>query len=89
MGSETAFEEDCKSFELALPELLKEHHGKWVIWRNGKVFAMRDTCDEAYQLARETFGLIPVVVACVAHEHEHSMKLGLSWKTATNRAEEN
>lgn len=71
------FRADCAAFRATIPSLLEEHHGKWVVFRNGKIVSMHDDVDDAYRTARERYGLTPVVVAVIAEEHEHHLRLGL------------
>ena len=44
-------------FRAALPELLKDHAGKWVVFRDGQVVSVHDDEEAAYRAGREAFGL--------------------------------
>jgi hypothetical protein len=43
-------------FRQALPELLKAHAGKWVVFRDGEVQSVHDSEEEAYRAGLEKFG---------------------------------
>jgi hypothetical protein len=43
-------------FREALPELLKTHRGKWVVFRDGEVKSVHDTEEEAYTAGLAAFG---------------------------------
>lgn len=43
-------------FREALPELLKTHGGKWVVFRDGEVKSVHESEEEAYQAGLERFG---------------------------------
>lgn len=48
--------EEMGRFRAALPELQKQHAGKWVVFRGGRVESFHDTEDEAYRSGMQTFG---------------------------------
>lgn len=43
-------------FRAALPELLKDHPGKWVVFKDGQVQSVHDKEVEAYRAGLEKFG---------------------------------
>ncbi len=43
-------------FREALPALLVEHAGKWVVFKGGQVQSVHETEDEAYRAGLEKFG---------------------------------
>ncbi len=43
-------------FREALPELLKEHAGKWVVFKDDRVQSVHETEHEAYRAGLEKFG---------------------------------
>ncbi len=43
-------------FRTALPELLKKHSGKWVVFKDGEVQSFHDNEEEAYRAGLERFG---------------------------------
>jgi len=56
-----------------LPEMLKEHEGKFVILRNGDKEPFRGFCHcpkDATKVAYENFGNIPFLVREVSREYE-------------------
>lgn len=48
--------EETRRFRAALPELLKEHPGKWVVFKDGAVHSIHDTEEEAYGAGLTAFG---------------------------------
>jgi hypothetical protein len=60
--------EETERFRAALPELIKHHPGRWVVFRDGAVVSDHATEDEAYRAAVVRFGVQGgFVVAPVAH----------------------
>ena len=43
-------------FRAALPELLKGHSGKWIVFKDGEVQSVHDTAEEAHRAGLEKFG---------------------------------
>lgn len=48
---------ETERFLAALPELMKQHPGRWVVFRDGQVVSDHATEDEAYRDAVARFGL--------------------------------
>jgi hypothetical protein len=48
--------EETRRFRDALPELLNEHAGKWVVFKDGRVVSVHKDEDEAYRAGLEKFG---------------------------------
>ncbi len=44
-------------FEAALPELLKDYRGRWVVFQGGALHSVHETEDQAYVAAVEHFGV--------------------------------
>ncbi|MBI5478799.1 MAG: hypothetical protein HY906_08090 [Deltaproteobacteria bacterium] len=49
--------EETERFRAALPELIKQHPGRWVVFRDGQVVSDHATEDEAYRAAVARFGV--------------------------------
>ena len=49
--------EETKRFHAALPELIKQYPGRWVVFREGQVASDHTTEDDAYRSAVERFGV--------------------------------
>lgn len=45
-----------RRFQEALPGLLEQHRGRWVVFRDGQVVSAHDTEEEAYRAGLEAFG---------------------------------
>jgi len=54
-ASERVLQETLR-FRAALPDLLKTHPGKWVVFRDGEVKSVHETEEEAYKAGLEKFG---------------------------------
>jgi hypothetical protein len=52
---ERVFAEMAK-FHEALPELLREHQGKWIVFKDGAVQSLHDDEDSAYWAGLKAFG---------------------------------
>lgn len=50
--------EETKRFRAALPELLKTHRGKWVVFKDGSVQGIHDDEKTAYEDAVGRFGAL-------------------------------
>jgi len=48
--------EETLRFRAALPGLLKEHPGKWVVFKDGAVQSIHETEEEAYTAGLAAFG---------------------------------
>lgn len=48
--------EETRRFRQALPDLLKEHAGKWVVFKDGTVQSIHESADDAYRAGLEKFG---------------------------------
>ena len=48
--------EESRRFRAALPELLKQHAGKWVVFKDGEVRIVTDDEDSAYVWGLEHYG---------------------------------
>lgn len=48
--------EETLRFREALPELLKAHAGKWVVFKDGQVQSVHEREEEAYRAGLEKFG---------------------------------
>lgn len=48
--------EETMLFRAALPELLKTHPGKWVVFKDGQVRSVHDDEAHAYESAVKAFG---------------------------------
>ena len=48
---------EMELFKKALPDLLAEYEGKWVVFQDGRVVEAFDDEDEAYVAAVERFGV--------------------------------
>jgi hypothetical protein len=49
--------EESRRFRAALPELLPQYNGRWVVFRNGAVVDAFDDEDDAYVAAVDKFGV--------------------------------
>ena len=47
---------EMQSFRTALPELLKEHAGQWVVFADGTVVGFYEDEDSAYRAAMQEYG---------------------------------
>ena len=48
--------EETKRFRAALPQLLEEHAGAWVVFMNGRVASVHDDHDAAYRAGLAEYG---------------------------------
>ena len=48
--------QETLGFREALPDLLKEHAGKWVVFRDGQIQGVYDDEERAYRGGLEKFG---------------------------------
>ena len=62
--------EETKLFRAALPGLLEEHRGKWVVFKDGSVRSFHDDEKSAYDAAVQEFGPgTGYVIAPVSETH--------------------
>ena len=60
--------QELVAYEAALPELLREHDGQYVVIRGQKLVRYFDTYEQAIEWAYETYGLEPFFVKQVSVE---------------------
>ena len=64
---------ELTTYEAALPRLLHEHEGEFVVIKNDEVLRFFAHYDEALQWAYETFGLEPFFVKRVAAGEQNTV----------------
>jgi hypothetical protein len=70
-------------FRAAVPELLKQHAGEWVVFREGKPHSFHKSEEEAYREGLKAFGRTGGhVVAEVAEEHPTPITAGVLFNVA-------
>jgi hypothetical protein len=70
-------------FREALPELLKTHAGKWVVFRDGEVKSVHPTEEEAYKAGLDQFGRDGgQVIVQVVEEPPFPITAGVLFNTA-------
>ena len=62
--------EETLRFRAALPVLMEEHNGRWVVYLDGEVKSAHDTEDEAFGAGLEEFGLFGGHVVALVREQE-------------------
>lgn len=76
--------EETKRFRASLPELLKVHPGKWIVFLNGAVQSVHDDETSAFESGRSQFGVdagyvIAPVVEVTPTPVTASVMFGLSY----------
>jgi len=70
--------EEKKRFLKLLPELRKEHEGKWVLFKGGEAKSFYDTKEEAYKNGLTLFGRnTPFLVELIAEQRLHTGSFAL------------
>ena len=60
----SAISDEYRRFEVALPDLLSRHAGKWVVFFRGEVASIHDDHDSALRWALDRWGMDePYVIA--------------------------
>ena len=57
------------AYMMRLPEMLKEHEGKWIAMRNDDPIGYYENRDEAVDASYDNFGMVPVLVRQVSKEY--------------------
>lgn len=76
--TEPTLEQEQTAFDAALDELMKEHHGQFVVFKNGKVVGFYPDYETAYNAGLAQFGLDrPFLVSEV--ERRPPQSVSLAW----------
>jgi len=66
----STFEKEKRAFERLKPELMKNHHGEYVVIRDGKAVLFGRNKTELARKAYEKFGYRPLYIGLVQEEPE-------------------
>ncbi len=73
---------EAEVFKAQLPDLLKKHRGKWVLFRDGRPVDFFDDYEDALIAGLEKFGREAVfLIACVEPPSSFTMPM-ISWRMA-------